>query len=82
MLTPLGKTSVEKNVSFQIKAAGTFELMSSDGKVLQTLTVTNKGSDGMSEIIFPYEVKDSGLRMMANSGLGGCVSNSLKATHQ
>lgn len=73
----LGNTRVEKNVSFQIKAAGAFDLVSSDGKVLQSLTVTNRGSDGMSELIFPYEVKDSGLGMT-----GGCVSNSLKATHQ
>lgn len=44
-----GKVQVIKNVSFQIKAPGIFELVAQDGKVLQTLTLNSKGSDGMSE---------------------------------
>lgn len=63
---------VIKNVSFQIKAAGVFELVGQDGVVIQTLTLNNKGSDGMSETIFPFEVKEA-------VGYGGCVSNHLKS---
>lgn len=73
-----GKVKFYKNVSFQIKAAGQFELVAVDGKVLQTLTLNNQGSDGMSENIFPYSVKDNSKFMTANLGLGGCSSNHLK----
>jgi len=72
------KVQTIKNVSFQIKSAGVFELVSKDGKVLQTLILNNQGSDGMSDNIFPYEVQDSTLATGANSGIGGCYSNSLK----
>lgn len=61
---------VVKNVSFQIKSAGVFELVSKSGEVLQTLTLNNNGSDGMSENVYPYEVK-------SELGYGGCSSNHL-----
>lgn len=77
-----GSIRVVKNVSFQIKSAGVFELVSKNGTVLQKLILNNKGSDGMSEKIYPYEVKDSSLLMSANKGLGGCVSNYLKFKNQ
>jgi hypothetical protein len=73
-------TTVVKNVSFQIKGPGEFELVAKDGTVLQKLTLNNKGSDGMSDRVFPYEVEDKGMAGMANSGWGGCSSNFLKAT--
>ena len=70
-----------KNVSFQIKAPGVFELVK-NGKVLQTLKLSNQGSDGSSSTIYPYEVQDSALsaRVTANNGIGGCASNYLKST--
>lgn len=77
-----GSIRVVKNVSFQIKSAGVFELVSKNGTVLQKLILNNKGSDGISEKIYPYEVKDSSLLMSANKGLGGCVSNYLKFKNQ
>ncbi len=67
-----------KNVSFQIKGAGEFELVSKEGKVLQKISLTKNGSDGMSDRVYPYEVKDSSMVMNANSGIGGCSSNHLK----
>jgi hypothetical protein len=73
-------TSVTKNVSFQIKAAGVFELVDKDGKVLQTLKLNDQGSDGMSDLIYPYEAQDRGVHKSANGGYGGCESNFLKAT--
>ncbi|MGZ3770544.1 MAG: hypothetical protein ACXVCP_00755 [Bdellovibrio sp.] len=63
---------VEKNVSFQIKEAGVFQLVSKDGQVLQTLTLNHQGSDGMSETVYPYEAK-------SEFGIGGCTSNQLPA---
>jgi len=69
--------TVVKNVSFQIKSVGLFELIK-DGKVLQTLTLDNKGSDGMSDNNYPYSVKDNSMLTGANGGYGGCQSNSLK----
>ena len=74
----MGGTSVIKNVSFQIKSAGVFELVSKEGKVIQTLNLNNKGSDGMSDTTYPFDVKDND--SMTNQGYGGCQSNSLKAT--
>lgn len=73
-----GKISVVKNVSFQIKSAGVFELRSKEGKVLQTLTLNHKGSSGVTDTVYPYEVKDYSPIMTANNGYGGCVSNYLK----
>lgn len=75
------KTKVIKGVSFQIKSAGVYELVKNK-KTLQTLTLNHKGSDGMSDKNYPYEVKDHDLEMMANGGYGGCSSNYLKATDE
>ncbi|MBC7741855.1 MAG: hypothetical protein H7061_06645 [Bdellovibrionaceae bacterium] len=73
------KTTVLKNVSFQIKTAGTFELVAKNGKVLQVLKLTNNGSDGMSDMVYPYDVKDFTIGdSSANNGIGGCSSNFLK----
>lgn len=70
--------SLVKNVSFQIKGPGTFELVDRKGQVLQTLTLNNQGSDGMSNNLYPYEVRDSKINGFANGGVGGCSSNHLK----
>lgn len=72
--------TVVNNVSFQIKGSGEFELVAKDGKVLQKISLNNKGSDGMSDRNYPYEVEDKGMAGMANSGWGGCTSNYMKAS--
>lgn len=68
---------VVKNVSFQIKGPGVFELVADygKGKVLQVLTLNNQGSDGRSNKQYPYDVKDNDPMMTANNGSGGCTSN-------
>lgn len=66
-----------ERVSFQIKSAGVFELVSKDGEVLQRLELNNQGSDGMSDRTYPFDVKDNS--SITNAGRGGCQSNSLKA---
>lgn len=78
--TEASQNKVIKNVSFQIRSAGVFQLVSKEGKVLQTLVLNRKGSDGMSNVVYPYSVKDSEMKSGANSGIGGCTSNKLKAT--
>lgn len=67
------KPVVIKNVSFQIKEAGVFEVVGQGGKVLQTLNLSHNGSNGMSDDIYPYEVKD--VSDLAGHGIGGCTSN-------
>lgn len=67
-----GGTTITRNVSFQIMAAGRFEIRSLSGTVLQRLTLNNRGSDGMSDRVYPYSVRWRGLQ-------GGCTSNFLHA---
>jgi uncharacterized membrane protein len=69
---------VIRNVSFQIKGPSSFELVSSDGKVLQELNLNRKGSDGMSDNLYPYDVKDFSIQSGARFLFGGCSSNHLK----
>ena len=68
---------VYKNVGFLIKGPGQFELRMND-KPYMTLSLTNEGSDGMSDYIYPYEGKILGKGDDANSGVGGCESLLLK----
>lgn len=68
------KKKVLKNVSFQIKAAGVFELVK-DGKVLQTLLLNDQGSDGMSDMVYPYDVEDFSQEKLPYKSRGGCSSN-------
>jgi uncharacterized membrane protein len=76
-----GKTKVLKNISFQIKARGVFDLVNRNGRIIQRLNLNYKGSDGMSDIIFPYAVIDYAYTSSANGGHGGCESNYQKAVH-
>jgi len=67
--------AIIRNVSFQIKAAGEFELWNASKILIQRLNLNHQGSDGMSDLVFPYAVywKSQDLH-------GGCTSNFL-ATH-
>src|SRR4051812_5661138 len=61
---------VIKNVSFQIKGPAQFELVAKDGKILQKLDLNFKGSNGMSDHEYPYDVQWT---TDANTTLfGGC----------
>ena len=72
----LGMVKEFKNVSFQIKSAGVFELVDKNGIVLQKLNLNHQGSDGMSDRLYPFDVKDSS--QLTDNGQGGCESNKLK----
>lgn len=67
---------VTKRVSFSITGPGAFVLKDRKGKELARLELSNKGSDGMGNTVYPYEIKlpDAG---GANNGLGGCSSSLL-----
>lgn len=56
------------------QADKSFNLVSSTGEVLQSITLTGKGSDGMSDIVYPFDVQDTKMIQNANGGLGGCSS--------
>jgi hypothetical protein len=59
-------------VSLQILKPNLFELWNARNQPVQRMTLNFKGSDGMSDFVFPYD----GL-LIANKQHGGCVSNHL-----
>lgn len=66
-----------KSAALLFKSSTKFELISEDKKVLLKLNLNFNGSDGMSDIIYPYEAE---LLMEDGSSLwGGCESNYLAA---
>jgi uncharacterized membrane protein len=75
-----GQIKVIKQVSFQIKSPGKFELVGPNGEVLQKLELNGRGSDGMSDKVYPYDVIDTSLSKISNNGMGGCTSNFQGAT--
>jgi uncharacterized membrane protein len=66
--------ATERNVSLQIMGAGAFELWNAQNIAVLRLTLDNKGSDGMSDRIYPY----SAMRL-PSAQYGGCTSNHLAA---
>jgi hypothetical protein len=67
---PNGRDQDLRNVSFQIRREGRFELQN-DGLVTVMLKLNNAGSDGVSEYIYPYDAMWGDLR-------GGCESDYLR----
>jgi hypothetical protein len=70
-----GQTEVIKHVSLEMKAPGKFELVGPTGEVLQKLALTGKGSDGMSDRVYPFDVVSTSLEKVSNGGQGGCTSD-------
>ncbi len=70
-------TTTVKNISFQIKGPAKFQLLAADKTPLMNLELNFKGSDGMSDRVFPY---DAELLTEGSNMWGGCESNFLKAT--
>lgn len=64
---------VEAGLQFVIKAKGKFEIRNADGTLRRTLLLNYKGSDGMSDRVYPY---DAGPGV---NGPIGCESTELKA---
>lgn len=73
IVTPDGNETVP-SVSFQILGPGQFALWDKDEAPLVTLNLDYRGSDGMSDTIFPF----SAIRPYGDDGQhGGCWSNHL-----
>lgn len=72
-LSPKGNkvVTVISGVELQSKSANAFSLVAGE-VILQTLTLDNQGSDGMSDIAYPYSAKTSA------DLIGGCFSGELK----
>jgi len=69
------RTTVTRNVSFQIKGPGHFELWDRNRRVIQVIHLNFNGSDGMSDRRYPYEVHWNTRHLH-----GGCTSNFLHAS--
>jgi uncharacterized membrane protein len=69
------KKRIFKNVSFQIKYAGTFLLKDKSGKLLAELKLNNQGSDGMSDAIYPFDATYMNPMGRGQAIIGGCTSS-------
>lgn len=70
-----------KNVSFQIKSPGQFELVAKNKMVLQKLSLNFKGNNGSNDDLkYPYDLEDNGL-YESKKEYAGCESNFLKAKY-
>ena len=72
---------VTEGVSLRVTATGKFELVDNAGVVLYELELTNAGSDGMSDTVYPFDIKAKSSQLMPPDYLGGCSSTSLKSTN-
>ena len=68
------RQEVLRNISFQIIQAGRFELWDTNRRPVQRLELTFKGSDGMSDKLYPYDA-----HWISNDLRGGCTSIHLGA---
>jgi hypothetical protein len=66
--------STLRNISLQIIGAGALEFWNAQNTAVLRLTIDGKGSDGMSDRIYPY----SAVRLPGGQQ-GGCTSNHLAA---
>ncbi len=69
----LEQPNVESGLKFIITGVGKFEIRTADGSLRRLLVLNNKGSDGMSDLNFPF---DGGVGI---NGPIGCESSELKA---
>lgn len=65
-----GIRNVYRNISFQILGPGRFELWNPNRVVVQRMNLNFRGSDGMSDRVYPYQGRRGGQ-------FGGCTSNFL-----
>ena len=63
-----------EGVSRQVLSPTKFQLVNQAGIILQILSLTQNGSDGMSDRVYPYEAEDFSIQN-GSSLFGGCFSN-------
>ncbi len=73
------KSVVTEGVSLRVTAGNAFELVDNAGVVLYELQLTNQGSDGMSDRVYPFDGIAKSSEYMPLDYLGGCSSTSLPA---
>jgi uncharacterized membrane protein len=61
-----------RNISFQITNPAPFDLWDAKRRVVQRLELSFRGSDGMSDRVYPYEA-----HWLSKDLHGGCTSNHL-----
>ncbi len=66
------QTTKLTNISFQILKRNTFELWNAAKIVVQRMELNLKGSDGMSDTLYPYDAT-----FIPKDLRGGCTSNHL-----
>lgn len=67
---------IEANVTSHIASDGKLEFIDSNGVIRYTLELTGKGSDGMSDAIYPYEAVSKTAVDTQLGQIGGCYSTS------
>lgn len=71
------RSIVSNDIVYQKNTAtGEIHLMNNKGVTLYTLLETGKGSDGMSDEIYPFEVKATSSEFLPQDYVGGCFSDS------
>lgn len=73
-VVPLSNVKTNELTSF-----ARFALIGKNAKVHLRLTLNYQGSDGMSDITFPYNAEIPNSKTNANNGIGGCESGTLAA---
>jgi uncharacterized membrane protein len=69
---------VISDVSLQTTGPQQFLLVAKDGRVIQKLALNYKGSDGMSDDVYPYDVQYS--YKAGQTLYGGCESTQFRKT--
>ncbi len=75
----LGQPDIKTDISFHILASNIYVLKSSDGKQVARITLSNNGTDGATETLYPFDIELNSLSTLANRGIGGCSSTLLKS---
>lgn len=72
--------TVRSGITFTIEGPNTFVLKDQAGAEVLRMVLDNQGSDGMSDMVYPYSATFAELVVSGNMGIGGCSSTLLPAT--
>jgi uncharacterized membrane protein len=79
ILNPFPRTvTVERDVTFRPSGNREFVLLSKTGMLLQKLKLTGKGSDGMSDKLYPFDVEWTTNHSSNGKLFGGCELSVVK----
>ena len=70
----LGEPEIAESISFHILSSNIYVLKDSAGKQVGKITLSNNGSDGATETLYPYEIE-----LKNENESGGCTSSLLKS---